>query len=73
MKKKTQHSDKFGKIVSEGEVVEVRKSPGVTFASAPKEVVKAVAEVVEVPKESVKTESAPKVAKKSKKKSSDKE
>jgi hypothetical protein len=49
MKKKTQYSDKYGKIVTEGEVVEERKSPGVTFAAAPVEAAP-VAEVEEAPK-----------------------
>lgn len=35
MKKKTQYSDKYGKVVTEGEVVEERQSPGATLS--PKE------------------------------------
>lgn len=72
MKKKTAYSDKYGKIVTEGEVVEERSTPGVSFAPAKQEAAP-VAEVVveEAAVEEAAVEEAPK--KKKSKKSDDKE
>lgn len=47
MKKKAQYSDKYGRVVAEGEVVEERVAPGITF-EAPVTVEPEVEEVEEV-------------------------
>ena len=67
MKKQTQYSDKYGKIVGEGEVVEERKSPGVTLSPEPEAAPEEVAEEVVEDAEEVAEEEAPKASKKSKK------
>lgn len=47
MKKQSQYSDKYGKVVAEGEAVEERKAPGVTFGGVEEPVVDEPVEVEE--------------------------